>query len=100
MAFTTPDNDHPVRGVTIEKIPHPYSELDSRGAFAATEDGLNGLGHIASDGVGARPRGPLPNMYNRRLVDISADQREAIAIAQQLLRKYGLLMVEKKMLLP
>jgi len=100
VAFITPDNHHPVKGVTIEKIPYPFSHLESQGALGETEKGLRRLGHIGSREAGARPRGPIADMYNLQMEHLSADQREAIVMAQQLLRKYGLLMVKKKMLLP
>jgi len=100
QAFLTPDNHHPLKGVTTEKVPYPYSHLESEGALNETEKGLERFGHIASREAGKRPRGPIADMYNIRIEHLSESQREAIVVAQQLLRTYGLLMVEKKMLLP
>jgi len=100
QAFLTPDNHHPLKGVTIEKVPYPYSHLESEGALNETEKGLERFGHIASREAGKRPRGPIADMYNIRIEHLSESQREAIVVAQQLIRTYGLLMVEKKMLLP
>ncbi len=101
VAFLTPDNQHPLKKMTIEKMPYPFSYIESRGALIENDRGLQCLYEIVVGDVGERPGGPFPHrssFYAWR--DASAEQREPVVIAQQLLRKYGLLMVEKKMLLP
>ncbi|MBN1865844.1 hypothetical protein JW916_01000, partial [Candidatus Sumerlaeota bacterium] len=101
QAFITPDNYHPVKKTTVEKMPFPYSYLESRGVLAPTEEGMQRLCEMASTGVGARPRGPIPYVAtSTEWRNASTQQHDTIVTAQQLLRKYGLLMVEKKMLLP
>ena len=101
MVFITPDNHHPLKKMTIEEMPFPYSYIESFGALVQTDKGLNMLGNIASERAGKRPRGPLPFVvYDDNWRFIEEDERQPIVIAQQLLCKYGHLMVEKKMLLP
>jgi hypothetical protein len=101
QAFITLDNHHPLKGATVENIPFPYSYVESRGALNQTDEGMEKFCYLATGDVGARPRGPIPrvveatNWQNARVT-----QLDTIVTAQTLLRKYGLLMVEKKMLLP
>jgi hypothetical protein len=100
-AFITPDNSHPTKEMTIEKLPFPYSYLESRDALAETDKGLRELADIAGHKIGDRPRGPIPYLGNIGYWSgMSTSERQPVVTAQQLLRKYGLLMVEKKMLLP
>jgi len=101
VAFLTPDNQHPLKKMTIEKMPYPFSYIESRGALIETDRGLQCLFEIVVRDVGERPGGPFPHRSSfYAWKDASAEQRQPVIIAQQLLRKYGLLMVEKKMLLP
>jgi len=55
VAFITPDNHHPLKKVTVEKMPYPYSYLESMGALLESDEGLRELCEIASRRVGARP---------------------------------------------
>ena len=100
-AFITPDNHHPTKNMTIEKVPYPYSHLESIGALVESDAGLNMLGYVASRKVGNRPLGGLPYCeYGDQWGSLKVERRGPIVTAQTLLIKYGHLMVEKKMLLP
>ena len=101
VAFTTSDTHHPTKGTTIEKMPYPLSYLESEGALIPNDVGFKRLSEIVTSEIGSRPRGPLLRMahlYSWR--DSSPEQRAPTIVAQELLRKYGILMVDKKMLLP
>lgn len=98
VAFITPDNQHPLKKMTVEKMPYPFSYIESRGALVETDDGLEELWRLGND-AGSRPHGPIPPA-SKGWSTCTTEERQPVVIAQQLLRKYGLLMVEKKMLLP
>lgn len=100
-AFVTPGNHHPIKKTTVEQMPVPFSYLESCGALNQNDDGLRRLCGIASYDVGDRPRGPIPKVgTGLDWLKASEQSLDTITTAQGLLRKYGLLMVEKKMLLP
>jgi hypothetical protein len=97
-AFITVDNHHPERGLISEELPYPFSYIESKGALIDTDRGRELLCRLANE-AGDRPRGAFPD-YRYGWSDFSSQQREPVLIGQQLIKKYGLLMVEKKMLLP
>ncbi len=100
-AFIAPGNYHPVEKTTVEQMPFPFSYLEASGALTQNEDGLRRICEIASYHVGDRPRGPIPKVgTGLDWLKASEQSLDTITTAQELLRKYGLLMVEKKMLLP
>lgn len=98
--FITPNTYHPIKKMTIEKAPWPYSHLEAIGALEESDEGLTRLAELGYRERDTLPRGPLPYVFNRRARELTPAQQETLITAQKLLRKYGLLMVEKKMLLP
>ena len=85
----------------LNRHPSHYRTWSQLERLHKTDDGLRRLCGLASYDVGDRPRGPLPHV-GTSLDWLKASQQnlETVTTAQGLLRKYGLLMVEKKMLLP
>jgi len=69
-----------------------YGAIEGAGALAKTSDGRQALAILV--GNSDRPSGPLPRFQGGQ----TRSQEELCTRAQELLTKYGPLMIEKKML--
>ncbi len=80
------------RGRQEGKGPMSYGAIEGAGALAKTSDGRQALAILV--GHSDRPSGPLPRFQGGQ----TRSQEELCTRAQELLSKYGPLMIEKKML--
>jgi hypothetical protein len=94
-AFTRPGFAHRQDGT---KGPVSFSLIQTKGALQPTRTGMERLMALASVG-NDRPRGPIP-MFIGGDNGWRLTRTEPIEVAQQLLKKYGGLMVKKGMLAP
>ncbi len=103
MPFITPANtqigEKRYYVTTVTSQPVSLSRLRGLGALDPTLGGLENLYGLGSNREGKRPFGSFPTpFFSERLRDDSI--RNKIVIAQNLLNKYGELLVEKGMLAP
>ena len=81
------------------KGPMSFALIKGGGALEGTQSGMTVL-HVLASHLNDRPRGPLPEYFGGSTTDWSRVNPAPIQKAQELLSKYGDLMVRKGMLAP